>query len=69
MRLYEGYLETGSWEMALRKHKVAHTDEPFHLAGFLEHLLQWMVTDDQVSGILILPLCVLSDARIVYQCC
>jgi len=67
--IYEGYLRTGSWETALRKHKTAHTDEPFHLAGFLERLLRWMVTDDQVSNIVILPLGTLSDAKIVYQCC
>jgi hypothetical protein len=69
--VYEGFLQTGSWEMALRKHKAAHTDEPFHLAGFLERLLRWMVADGQVSSIFIfiLPLCVLSDTGIVYQCC
>ena len=55
--IYEGYLQTGLWEMALRKHKVARTNEPFNLAGFRECLIRWMVSDDQVSGMFILSLC------------
>jgi hypothetical protein len=67
--IYEGFLQTGSWEMALRKQKAADADEPFQLTGFLERLLRWMVADDQVSSVFILPVCVPSDTGIVYQCC
>ena len=67
--IYEGYLQTGEYETALRRHKEACTNEPFNLAGFLEHLIRWMVADDQVSDVFILSLCASSDARIVHQRC
>ena len=51
--IYEGYLRTEAWEIEQRTHKATHTDnEPFHLAGFFERLLRWMVVDDQVSSVL-----------------
>lgn len=62
---YEGYLRTGTWETALCQNK-GHTDEPFHLAGFFEHLIQWMVIDDQVSSVFILSLYTPPDTVIVY---
>jgi len=53
--LYEGYQRTNAWEMEQRKHKEGHTKEPrpFQLAGFLEHLIRWIVSDDQASNLLI----------------
>lgn len=48
--LYEGYLRTDAWEIEQRNRKGAHVDEPFHLAGFLERLLRWIVSDDQASS-------------------
>ena len=51
--IYKGYLQTGAWETEACKHKGGDIDEPFHLAGFLERLLRWMVIDDQVRSIFI----------------
>ena len=47
--LYKGVQRTDAWEME-RKRKEGHIDELFHLAGFLECLLRWIVSDDQASS-------------------
>ena len=67
--IYQGYLRTDAWEMELCKCKGSHVDEPFHLAGFLDRLIRWIVSDDQASNALISSLYTLSDAVTVYQCC
>ena len=67
--IYNGYLQTGEYETALRRRREAHTNEPFNLAGFLERLIRWMVADDQVSSVFILSISALSNAGIVHQCC
>ena len=64
--MYEGYLQTGAWETELRKQKGGHTDEPFHLAGLLDRMIQWMVVNDQVSRVFVLFLYPLSDNPKVY---
>ena len=52
--IYKGYLQSGAWETEVCRQKGGNIDEPFRLAGFHEHLLRWMVIDDQVSSIFIL---------------
>ena len=63
---YDGLLWTDAWEMERRRREGGDTAEPFHLSGFLEHLIQWIVSDDQASSASILSLYMLSDALLVY---
>ncbi len=53
--LYEDYQQTDAWEIEQCKRKEGYIKEPrpFQLAGFLKCLLQWIVSDDQASSLLI----------------
>jgi hypothetical protein len=63
---HKSYLRTEAHGL----HKqMGDNSEPFHLAGFLDRLIQWIVSDDQASNAFIFPLYTLADAVIVYQCC
>jgi len=65
---YGDYLRTNTLE--LQKHKGGHVDdlEPFHLAGFLDCLIRWLVSDDQASNASVSTIYTLADAVIVDQC-
>jgi hypothetical protein len=67
--IYQGYLRSNAWEIELCKRKGDPIGEPFDLAGFLDRLIRWIVSDDQASNALVSFLDTLSDAVAVYQCC
>jgi hypothetical protein len=51
--IYEGYQRMSAREAEQHQDKGQRTHEPFHLAGFFEHLLRWIAVDDQASGMFI----------------
>ena len=66
---YEDYLRTERLELHKRQGGQADDSEPFHLAGFLDRLIRWMVSDDQASNAFVSHFYTLADAMIVYQHC